>query len=146
MHTRRSAKRDPSKGPSVIAFKGAAGCLIPWHWHTPTEQVMIVSGSMKLEMKDGRSDSRSGWFRHASEQACASGQVHFGLLGVRPFRCGVRYPLRGCERERNHTGSSPVDEQALATRNDAPERDDRGLFGCGRLLARRRSKARRSLR
>ena len=46
---------DPSKGPSVILAKGTAGCLIPWHWHTPTEQVMVVSGSIKLEMKDGKS-------------------------------------------------------------------------------------------
>ena len=44
---------DPSKGPSVIVFKGTAGCRIPWHWHTPTEHVMIVSGSAKVEMKDG---------------------------------------------------------------------------------------------
>jgi quercetin dioxygenase-like cupin family protein len=43
---------DPSKGPSVIVFKGSAGCRIPWHWHTPTEQVMIVTGSAKIEMKD----------------------------------------------------------------------------------------------
>jgi len=27
---------DPSKGPSMIVFKGTAGCTIPWHWHTPT--------------------------------------------------------------------------------------------------------------
>ena len=46
---------DPSKGPSVIVFKGAAGCLIPWHWHTPTEHVVIVSGSAKVEMKGGAS-------------------------------------------------------------------------------------------
>ncbi|MBK5294273.1 MAG: cupin domain-containing protein [Acidobacteriia bacterium] len=46
---------DPSKGPSVIVFKGTAGCLIPWHWHTPTEHVMIVSGSAKVEMKGGGS-------------------------------------------------------------------------------------------
>jgi quercetin dioxygenase-like cupin family protein len=46
---------DPSKGPSVIVFKGAAGCVIPWHWHTPTEHVMIVSGSAKVEMKGGGS-------------------------------------------------------------------------------------------
>lgn len=46
---------DPSKGPSVIVFKGAAGCVIPWHWHTPTEHVMIVSGSAKVEMKGGSS-------------------------------------------------------------------------------------------
>ena len=43
---------DPSKGPSVILGKGSAGCLIPWHWHTPTEHVMIVSGSAKVEMKE----------------------------------------------------------------------------------------------
>ena len=43
---------DPSKGASVIVFRGASGCLIPWHWHTPTERVMIVSGSAKVEMKD----------------------------------------------------------------------------------------------
>ena len=46
---------DPSKGPSVIVFKGTAGCLIPWHWHTATEHVMIVSGSAKVEMKGGSS-------------------------------------------------------------------------------------------
>jgi len=46
---------DPAKGPSVIVFKGTAGCTIPWHWHTPTEHVMIVSGSAKVEMKGGSS-------------------------------------------------------------------------------------------
>ena len=44
---------DPSKGPSVIVFKGTAGCSIQWHWHTPTEHVMIVSGTAKVEMKHG---------------------------------------------------------------------------------------------
>ena len=43
---------DPSKGASVIVFKGTAGCAIPWHWHTATEHVMIVTGSAKVEMKD----------------------------------------------------------------------------------------------
>ena len=46
---------DPAKGASVIIFKAATGCLIPWHWHTPTEHVMMVSGSAKLEMKGGAS-------------------------------------------------------------------------------------------
>ena len=46
---------DPSKGPSIISAKGTAGCLIPWHWHTPTEHVMIVSGSAKAEMRGGSS-------------------------------------------------------------------------------------------
>ena len=45
---------DPSKGPSVILAKATAGCNFPWHWHTPTEQVMIVSGTAVAEMKDGK--------------------------------------------------------------------------------------------
>jgi quercetin dioxygenase-like cupin family protein len=44
---------DPSKGASVIIFKATTGCVVPWHWHTPTENLMVVSGSVKLEMKDG---------------------------------------------------------------------------------------------
>lgn len=44
---------DPSKGSSVILGKGKAGCTVPWHWHTPTEQVMIVAGHAKAEIKDG---------------------------------------------------------------------------------------------
>jgi quercetin dioxygenase-like cupin family protein len=49
---------DPSKGASLILLKGPAGCRIPWHWHTPTEQIMVVSGSAKVEMRDsGRTSS-----------------------------------------------------------------------------------------
>ena len=43
---------DPSKGSSLLLFKGKAGCRVPWHWHTPTEHVMIVGGSVVFEMKD----------------------------------------------------------------------------------------------
>lgn len=51
---------DPSKGPSVIVFKGTAGCVIPWHWHTPTEHVMVVSGSARMQMKDDNSTAVLG--------------------------------------------------------------------------------------
>ena len=42
---------NPETGPSVILIKGSAGCVVPWHWHTPNEQVMIVSGTGRIEMK-----------------------------------------------------------------------------------------------
>jgi quercetin dioxygenase-like cupin family protein len=38
---------------AVLMLKSTAGCLIPWHWHTSTEQLGFVSGSGKLEMKGG---------------------------------------------------------------------------------------------
>lgn len=43
---------DPGTGPSTIMIKAKAGCVIPWHWHTPNERLIIVSGSAKGEMKD----------------------------------------------------------------------------------------------
>ena len=42
---------DPSSGGSVILVKATTGCTVPWHWHTPTEQLLIVSGRAKAEMK-----------------------------------------------------------------------------------------------
>lgn len=46
---------DPSKGPSVIAGKLKPGCKVPWHWHSVAENLVVVSGSAKAEMKDGAS-------------------------------------------------------------------------------------------
>lgn len=45
---------DPSKGGSVILTKSTAACAVPWHWHTANEQLMMVSGSAKVEMKDAK--------------------------------------------------------------------------------------------
>jgi quercetin dioxygenase-like cupin family protein len=93
---------DPSKGPSVIVFKGTAGCVIPWHWHTPTEQVMIISGSAKVEMKGGATSTLGpgGYVmmpsKHVHQFTCAS-----AMLGFCPFRRGFRYPLPGCRWEGN---------------------------------------------
>jgi quercetin dioxygenase-like cupin family protein len=45
---------DPTKEPSVILGKLAVGCSIPWHWHTPNEHVMMISGVARVEMKDAK--------------------------------------------------------------------------------------------
>lgn len=43
---------DPSAGPSIMLIKLKAGCKVPWHWHTVDEEVMVVSGTGKAEVKD----------------------------------------------------------------------------------------------
>src|SRR5262245_64166877 len=43
---------DPAKSASIILVRMAGNCAIPWHWHTPVEHVMMVSGSAKAEIKD----------------------------------------------------------------------------------------------
>jgi quercetin dioxygenase-like cupin family protein len=45
---------NPGTGPSVLLVKAATGCTVPWHWHTPTEHLMIVMGVAHLDMKDAK--------------------------------------------------------------------------------------------
>jgi quercetin dioxygenase-like cupin family protein len=43
---------DPTKGASVILARFAPECVAPFHWHTPSETAMMVSGALELQMKD----------------------------------------------------------------------------------------------
>lgn len=67
---------DPAKEPFIILIKMATGCSIPWHWHTAGENLMIVSGTGRIEMKDGPSLTlRAGGFallpsRHVHQFLC----------------------------------------------------------------------------
>lgn len=42
---------NPSAGPSVLLAKFTPGCIAPFHWHTPSETAMVVSGSLEVQMK-----------------------------------------------------------------------------------------------
>ncbi len=35
-------------------LKFTPGCVVPWHWHTAGEQLLLVSGKGIAEMKDGK--------------------------------------------------------------------------------------------
>ena len=52
-------KGDPSKDVSIILAKFAPGCVAPWHWHTPTETVMVVSGSLEVQNEGRKSFHRT---------------------------------------------------------------------------------------
>ncbi len=54
-----SVEGDPMKGAATIFFRAKTGCVIPWHWHTANEHLMVVSGRAKLEMKDHPADTLS---------------------------------------------------------------------------------------
>ncbi len=49
-----SAQRgDPMKGAAVLLLKVKSGCIVPWHWHTANENLMMVSGKANAEMSRG---------------------------------------------------------------------------------------------
>jgi quercetin dioxygenase-like cupin family protein len=82
---------DPAKGPPVLLIKGTAGCKAPWHWHTPNEQVMMVSGRGQVEMKGQQPVVlRAGGFaaapsKHPHEFTCVGGGCQFFLHSDGPF-------------------------------------------------------------
>ncbi|WP_193161198.1 cupin domain-containing protein [Microbulbifer hainanensis] len=43
---------DPKTGPSLLLIKMKSGCVVPWHWHTAREELMLVSGKGKVELAD----------------------------------------------------------------------------------------------
>lgn len=43
---------DPATSAFVASIKTPAGCTIPWHWHTYSENLMIVSGTVHIAMRD----------------------------------------------------------------------------------------------
>lgn len=74
---------DPANGPSIIIGKLAAGCVIPWHYHTPNEQLMMISGVARVEVKDGEPITlRAGGFalmpsRHVHQFRCTTACLLF---------------------------------------------------------------------
>jgi anti-sigma factor ChrR (cupin superfamily) len=45
---------DPKSGRSTLILKASPGCVVPWHYHTAEEQLMIIRGSVVAEMTDHR--------------------------------------------------------------------------------------------
>ena len=74
---------DPSKGPSILLAKATAACTVPWHWHTPNEHLMIVSGVVRIEMRDGPTLTlRAGGYalmpsKHVHQFRCTSSCVFY---------------------------------------------------------------------
>src|ERR1700690_1726021 len=42
---------DPAKGASTIILKAPPGCVIPWHYHTAEEQLIVIQGKVPTEME-----------------------------------------------------------------------------------------------
>jgi quercetin dioxygenase-like cupin family protein len=50
---------NPATGPSTIILKAPPNCLVPWHYHTAGEQLIVSEGSVRTEM-DGMSPHSLG--------------------------------------------------------------------------------------
>jgi quercetin dioxygenase-like cupin family protein len=67
---------DPTKGPSILLGRIESSCVVPWHWHTPNENLMLVSGIAELTMRGGK-----------PERLQAGGFARMPGRHVHQFRC-----------------------------------------------------------
>ena len=51
--TGASERGNPMTEASVLLLHFRAGCHVPWHWHTAEETLLVVSGTLRAEMKGG---------------------------------------------------------------------------------------------
>jgi quercetin dioxygenase-like cupin family protein len=45
---------DMSKGPSTLMVRMTAGCMVPYHWHTPSEEMIVLQGAPLAQMRGER--------------------------------------------------------------------------------------------
>jgi hypothetical protein len=69
---------DPMGSGFVILAKATTGCVVPWHWHSANEQLMMVTGSAKVGMKDA-----------APASLHAAGYVNLPAKNAHQFTCAV---------------------------------------------------------
>ena len=73
---------DPDKGPSTFLLEAPSGCVVPAHYHTAEEQLMVVRGDVLTGM-DGMAEATLGpggfammpskamhWFTCKSKNTC----------------------------------------------------------------------------
>jgi quercetin dioxygenase-like cupin family protein len=45
---------DMGKTASTLMVRMTAGCMVPFHWHTPSEEIVVLQGSPLAQMLDQR--------------------------------------------------------------------------------------------
>jgi quercetin dioxygenase-like cupin family protein len=48
---------NPDTGPSTHILRFSKGCAYPWHYHTAEEQLMVVQGTVSVQMDKGEAVS-----------------------------------------------------------------------------------------
>jgi len=78
---------NPNTGPSVLLIKMTAGCMVPWHWHTAREELMMVSGQGTIDFPEASGQSvRPGGYvllpaEHHHEFSCKTDCTFFDAIG-----------------------------------------------------------------
>jgi len=106
---------DPTTGPVTFFVKGTKGCDVPMHFHSVTEQLMMVNGAARMQVKGYQPRIlKAGAFaitpsRHPHHLTCTSA-CEFYVVSDGPF--DIHYI--------DHGGTEISFEQAVKPAGKAP--------------------------
>ncbi len=113
------------KGAAVLLLKFKSGCVVPWHWHTANENLMMVSGKAKGEMRPGGAHvlTAGDYLYMAGKQVhqftCISSCLVFDVIDG---AFDIHYV--------NADGKEMTPEEALKRWPSPPPRSPKAAFGC----------------
>ena len=103
-------------GPFIMRFKAPAGYKIPPHWHSATEEITVLSGSLNLGMGDTLDQSTSQALGPGGFASMPAGMHHFAwtrepttiqVSGLGSFDIHYLDPADDPRRQRAPTGRTP---------------------------------------
>jgi quercetin dioxygenase-like cupin family protein len=77
---------DPAKGAAVLVARLTAGCTIPWRWHTQNENIIMINGQGKVELRgEGPQNVGSGDYffmpsKHAHQFTCLTACAFYNVI------------------------------------------------------------------
>jgi quercetin dioxygenase-like cupin family protein len=77
----------PDKEASVMLMKASTGCAVPWHWHISNEQIMMLKGTARAQVRGDKDVVlQSGDYflvppHHVMRFACATSCTLFVYTG-----------------------------------------------------------------
>jgi hypothetical protein len=98
-----------------MAIRFAPGCSVPWHWHSANEQIIVVDGTTKFQMKNDQPHNVAnggyvyGPAKHPHQASCAAGCTAY-LTSDGPF--DIHYI--------DQAGNEIAPEKALAAVGEQP--------------------------
>jgi Cupin domain len=72
---------DPKTGRSTLILKASPGCMVPWHFHTAEEQLIIIGGTVLAAMTD-----------HQPTRLGPGGFATMGSHMPHQFTCQSKFP------------------------------------------------------
>jgi len=83
-------RQDPITGATELLARYPEGYIVPWHWHTANERLVVLEGKFRIEQKNHQIELERGGFvyqpgRNIHQVSCGSDECMYYALWDGPW-------------------------------------------------------------